>query len=70
MGFWNTVKQVKYERQGGVRSQYGITRSSDSDVRCVECKNVSGYGGSSTRDCGLHRIEVDANDVCTRFSAS
>ena len=40
MGFWNTVKQVKYERQGGTRSQYGITRSSDSDVRCVECKKM------------------------------
>ncbi len=69
MGFWNTVKSVTHDRQGGLREKLGIRQSSDSDVRCVECKNVTPYAGSSTRTCRLHGIAVDANEVCGRFSS-
>lgn len=67
MGFWNKVLGVTHERQGGVREKMGIRQSSDSDVRCVECKHVSAYAGSSTRKCHMHGIAVDANEVCSRF---
>lgn len=41
MGFFDYVRQAKHERLDGVRASYGITHSTDSDVRCVECKHVS-----------------------------
>jgi hypothetical protein len=68
MGFWDAVKQVKHERQGGLRSQYGIYQSTDSDVRCVECKYVTGTSG--TRSCRLHGVLVSTNEVCNRFQSS
>lgn len=69
MGFFDYVRQAKHERLDGVRASYGITQSSDSDVRCVECKHVSqAYSSTGIRDCHYHRIEVNCNEVCKHFS--
>jgi hypothetical protein len=70
MGFFGFVKQVKHERQGGLRESLGIRQSTDSDVRCVECKYVTGYSGTSTRSCKYHGVEVNTSEVCNRFESS
>lgn len=70
MGFFDALRQAKHGRQGAYRESLGIQRSSDSDVRCVECRYVSAYSGSSTRQCRLHNVAVDANEVCVRFTKS
>lgn len=69
MGLFGFMKQSQWERQSQLRAKCGITQSSDSDVRCVECRYVTGNNGTSTRECRLHGLPVNTSEVCSRFQA-
>jgi hypothetical protein len=70
MGFFGILKTVQKEKQAALVERMGIRYSNDSDTRCVECTYVGKYTGSSSRDCRLHGVVVDTNQICSKFQRS
>ena len=67
MGFFGILKGIQSDKQSGLKERMGIRYSNDSDTRCVECAYVGPYTASSSRDCRLHGVVVETNQICSKF---
>jgi hypothetical protein len=67
MGLFGIFKGIQSEKQAGLKEKMGIRYSDDSDTRCVECLYIGKQTQSSSRDCRLHGVVVETNQICAKF---